>query len=232
MGSPLASSARERRQCIRVEKASLLHAPLAPGLRPACATHLLETLPYAHRLRLERADPSARASSLAGLALALISANRNEGVPFTGVADLRLREEEKPRFEHGPHFSISHSRSRVACVACAGVEVGLDIESAPSDFARASTLKLLQWTATEATLKAAGVSLRRIRGVRVDLPLLVSEFDGRRYILRELVLAPDTLGHVAASQPLVLDMDCVALDDARVSGALERILGLPSQGSQ
>jgi phosphopantetheinyl transferase len=215
-----------------VEKASLLHAPVAPGLRPACATRLLETLPYAHRLRLERADPSARASSLAGLALALIAANQNQGAPFVGVADLRLREEEKPRFVRGPHFSISHTRSRVACVACASVEVGLDIESAPSDLARASTLKVLQWTATEATLKAGGVGLRHVPGVRIDLSSLASEFGGRRYVLRELVLAPDTLGHVASTQPLVLDMDCVALDHAQVSGALERILGLAPQGSQ
>jgi phosphopantetheinyl transferase len=215
-----------------VEKASLLHAPLAPGLRPACATRLLDRLPYVHRLRLERADPSARASSLAGLALALIGAGRILGSRFGGVADLRLPADEKPRFEGGPHFSISHTRSRVACLVCATAEVGLDIESAPSTVALAATRKLLHWTATEATLKAAGAGLRRISDVRVDLTVLAAELDGRRYVLREVLLAPDTLGHVASTRPLVLDMDLVTLDDAQVSSALERILGLAPQGSQ
>jgi hypothetical protein len=215
-----------------VEKASLLHAPLEPGLHPACATRLLETLPYARRLRLERADPPARASSLAGLALALIGAGQTLGSRFGGVAALRLREDEKPRFEGGPHFSISHTRSRVGCIVCATAEVGLDLESAPSAVTLAATRKLLQWTAIEATLKAGGAELRRISDVRVDLPVLASELDGRRYVLREVLLAPDTLGHVASPRPLVLDMASVTLDDGRVSGALERILGLAPQGSQ
>ena len=220
---------------LRVENAILLHASLTPGLRPACAERLLECLPYARRLRLESADPLARASSLAGLALALSAAGRAHGAAFAGVAALRLREDEKPRFEHGPHFSVSHTRSRIACIACTTDEVGLDLET-PSTTGPASSPsyeKLRWWTAAEATLKAAGAGLRRIRDVRVDLASLQSELDGRRYVLRELALAPDTLGHVASCRPVNLDIiESVGLDDEAFSASLERVLRLSTQVSQ
>jgi phosphopantetheinyl transferase len=216
-----------------VENASLLHASLTPGLRPACAERLLACLPYAPRLRLERADSLVRASSLAGLALALIAAARAHGAVFAGVAALRLREGEKPRFEHGPYFSISHTRSRVACIACVSDEVGLDLETAPTEPAFApSYQKLQRWTAAEATIKAAGAGLRRIRDVRVDLASLASELDGRRYVLRELRLTPDTFGHVASVQPVCLGIEGVSLDENGFSASLERVLGLSAQGQQ
>jgi phosphopantetheinyl transferase len=215
-----------------MENASLLHAPLTPGLRPACAERLLEALPYARRLRLERADPLLRASSLAGLALALVAAARARGAAFGGIAELRLPEGEKPRFVHGPHFSISHTSSRVACIACAAAEVGIDIETAPAGAASALIRKLQRWTASEATLKAAGVGLRRMRGVQVDLASLESELEGRRYVLRELALAPDTLGHVASLQPVRPHIECVALDEAPFSASLEGVLGLSTQDAQ
>ena len=109
---------------------------------------------------------------------------------------------------------------------------GLDLELAPSMPALSSTRKLLQWTATEATLKAAGAGLRRVAEVSTDLDALASVFDGRRYVLREVLLAPDTLGHVASSTPVELEIELVALDDARFSAALERVLGLTAQRSQ
>jgi len=189
-------------------------------------------LPYAHRLRLERFDPPARTSSLAGLALAVTAAARTLGDAFGGVADLRMREDEKPRFARGPHFSISHSRARVACVVCVPVEVGLDVESGPSGPDLASTRKLLHWTATEATLKAAGAGLRRLADVRVDLEFLEAVFDGRRYVLRELLLAPDTLGHVASLRPIDLELEHVELDGSGFSASLERVLGLTPQRQQ
>ena len=115
---------------------------------------------------------------------------------------------------------------------CERVDVGLDLELAPSMPALSSTRKLLQWTATEATLKAAGAGLRRVAEVSTDLDALASVFDGRRYVLREVLLAPDTLGHVASSTPVELEIELVALDDARFSAALERVLGLTAQRSQ
>ena len=218
---------------LRVENASLLHAPLTPGLRPACAERLLEALPYAARLRLERAGAPARAASLAGLALALIAAVRASGTEFRGVADLQLRDDERPRFRRGPHFSISHTDSRVACIACTTMEVGLDIETLQEERALApSSAKLRWWTAAEATLKAAGAGLRRIRDVRVDLAALASELDGRHYVLRDVELAPATRGHVASPAPIVVAIECVVLDGREFSASLERVLGLTAQGQQ
>ena len=218
---------------LRVENASLLHAPLTPGLRPACAERLLEALPYAARLRLERAGAPARAASLAGLALALIAAVRANGNKLRGVADLQLSDGERPRFRRGPHFSISHTDTRVACIACATGEVGLDIETGQEERALAPCFdKLRRWTAAEATLKAAGAGLRRIRDVRVDLVALASELDGKHYVLSEIELAPATLGHVASLRPIVVAIECVALDGREFSASLERVLGLTAQGQQ
>jgi phosphopantetheinyl transferase len=211
-----------------VEKAILLHAALAPGLPAPCAAGLLESLPYARRLQLEGSDAAARTASLAGVALALVAAHRLTGVPAR-VADLQLRDGQKPRFAAGPFFSISHSSDRVACVTCVGIDVGLDIETEPSA-GGGSTRTLLQWTATEATLKAAATGLRRAGDVRVDLDGLVSDLDGRRYVLREVRPAPHALGHVAAAEHLDLDIEALALDGVAVSGALQRTLGLQTQG--
>ncbi|HXW11048.1 MAG TPA: hypothetical protein VD737_10545 [Steroidobacteraceae bacterium] len=215
-----------------MENASLLHAPLTPGLRRPCAARLLEALPYARRLHLERTDPLVRASSLAGLALALVAAARARGAAFEGIAGLRLPEGEKPRFVRGPHFSVSHTPTRVACIACDAAEVGIDIETAPAGAASAVVRKLQRWTATEATLKAAGAGLRRVRDVRVELASLEAGFEGRCYVLRELALAPDTLGHVASLQPVRPDIECVALDGSCFSASLERVLGLSTQDAQ
>jgi hypothetical protein len=42
--------------------------------------------------------------------------------------------------------------------------------------------------------------------------------------------APHALGHVAAAEHLDLDIEAVALDGVAVSGALQRTLGLQTQG--
>lgn len=210
-----------------VEKAILLHASLAPGLLPAHAARLLEALPYARRLQLEGTDAAAQMASLAGVALALAGSSRTAGVPAR-IADLQLHDGQKPRFAAGPFFSVSHTNDRVACVACVGVVVGLDIETAPP--ADGETRKLLQWTATEATLKAAGTGLQRVGDVRVDVDRLVSDLDGRRYVLREVRLTPHAFGHVAAAAHLDLAIEGVQLDGVEISAVLQSALGLPSQG--
>lgn len=199
-------------------------------MRPACAQRLLEALPYAARLRLERFEPPRRAASLAGLALALTAAARARGDAFGGVADLRMPDQQKPTFVHGPYFSLSHTQGHVACVTCTQVDVGLDIESVPA--MESATPKRLRWTATEATLKAAGAGLRRLADVHVDLAARETSFDGRRYVLHELRLAPGTFGHVASSRPLALEVESVELDGAAFSASLQRLLGLSPQDEQ
>jgi hypothetical protein len=231
MGCAAAAGATRGRAAtipFEVERAILLHASLAPGLPPAWAARLLAALPYARRLQLERADATARTASLAGLALALAGSARTAGVP-SRIADLQLRDGQKPRFASGPFFSVAHTNDRVACVTCDGVDVGLDIETA-QPAGGSSTRRLLQWTATEATLKAAATGLRRIGDVRVDVDGLVSGMAGRRYLLREVRLATHTVGHVAAAEHLDLAIEALALDSVEVSATLQRALGLPTQG--
>jgi 4'-phosphopantetheinyl transferase EntD len=198
-------------------------------LRPACAQRLLEALPYAARLRLEGFEPPRRAASLAGLALALTAAARGLGESFGGVADLRMPDQQKPTFVRGPHFSVAHTQERVACVTCRQDDVGLDIEAS---IAESPTPKLLRWTATEATLKAAGAGLRGLADVHVDLASRETSFVGRRYVLQEVRLAPGTFGHVASSSPLALEVESVELDSFAFSASLQRLLGLAPQGEQ
>lgn len=215
-----------------VKTAILLHASLRPGLPPGCAARLLQALPYARRLHLERARAPVRTSSLAGLALVLTGAERGTG-GVTRAADLRFEVDAKPRFMHGPGFSISHTAEHVACVVCAGAEVGLDIEPVPAEVEPAAIRKLVRWTATEATLKAAGAGLRRVQAVHLDeASLATSTFDSRRYLLRAFTLPPDLHGHVACAEPLDLAIERVDLDGDVVSGAVQRALGLPTQREQ
>ena len=85
--------------------------------------------------------------------------------------EIRFNEHGKPFFEHGPFFSISHSR-QYSVVAVSENEIGIDIEmhESPSErlidrcftedeqqFARLSTENFLRiWTAKEAVLKFLG----------------------------------------------------------------------------
>ncbi len=85
--------------------------------------------------------------------------------------EIKFNEHGKPFFEHGPFFSISHSR-RYSVVAVSENEIGIDIEmhGNPSErlmdrcftedeqqFAKLNTENFLRiWTAKEAVLKFLG----------------------------------------------------------------------------
>ena len=76
---------------------------------------------------------------------------------------------------------------------------GLGLEAA----ARAA-----RYTAIEATLKAAGVGLRRAREVEVDPRLCFSRLDRSRYELMSLELAPGVVGCLAArTLPAVFEIE-------------------------
>ncbi|HET7201956.1 MAG TPA: hypothetical protein VFI92_01180 [Steroidobacteraceae bacterium] len=180
-------------------------------------------------MQIERADATARIASLAGLALALTGATRVTD-PVPRVVDFRFEAGARPRLEQGPPFSVSHTTDRVACVVCAVGDVGLDIETLPSGAGPTTLRELSRWTATEATLKAAGLGLRQVRDVLLEAPPLAAILHGRRYALREFQLASRTIGHVASVEPLEVLVDSVALDGVEVSSAVQRALGLPTQG--
>ena len=213
-----------------VQNAILLHASLATGAPAPWLQPLLQALPYARRLQIERADGAAQAASLAGLALALTAAGRAIG-EIPRVADFRFITGAKPRLEQGPAFSVSHTADRVACVVCNGVDLGLDIETVPSVAGGTTLRKLLRWTASEATLKAAGLGLRQVSEVVLEQQSeRTAVLAGRRYALLEVQLTPHTIGHVASAESIELRVDTVALDGAEVSSTVQRALGLPAQG--
>lgn len=175
----------------------VLHAALPGHLDAARAAALLERLPYARRLELDRREAKDRHASLFALDVVLSGAARLRGrvVP---PGQLRFPQDGKPHLEGGPFFSLSHSRTRVAVALGEGCEVGIDVEdvlpAAPGGRARGA---LERWTATEAALKAAGAGLRAVARVRLATDLTSAEFAGTRIHLARLDLGPGWVASLA-----------------------------------
>jgi phosphopantetheinyl transferase len=161
---------------------------------------LLPRLAYAKRLELERRDPAAREAALAGIALALASAERLRGGPAP-ISDLRFPMDDKPAFDGGPFFSISHTDGRVACAACPDFDCGFDFEFIPVGADAAARARLARWTAIEAVLKAAGLGLREVQSVQVDAELATGTVGNVRYVLRALDLGAQYFAHLATPEP-------------------------------
>lgn len=209
--------------------AIILHAHLRLPLScPSWQESLLQALPYAQRLELERREPEARRASLAGLGLVLVGADRMTQREFPPQA-FTFPPAGKPRLAGGPCFSISHSNSAVTCIVCADTDCGIDIEDR-LDAADAMTVaKLQRWTATEAALKAAGLGLRATGEVVLADRLAHAIVRSQRYELQSLEDIPGIIGHIAARKRLTPIIASMELDDARTSALLERSLGLAAQ---
>ena len=209
--------------------AIILHASLQLPVRcPSWQQPLLQALPYAHRLELERREPEARRASLSGLGLVLMAAARLTRQEFPSRA-FTFPQQGKPRLAGGPFFSISHSLSRVACIVCAETDSGIDIEDLQETVKAAAVTKLQRWTATEATLKAAGLGLRAASEVVLADSLAHALIGCERYELQAVDVVPGVVGHVAAKTQLTLSIEPLELDDARMSALLERSFGLATQ---
>ena len=179
----------------------VLHAALPREGGAARSAALLERLPYARRLELERRDPAGRQASLAALELALSGAARLRGRAIA-PAQLRFPEGGKPYLEGGPSFSLSHTPTRVAVALCDDGDVGVDIEDALPAAGR-SREELQRWTATEAALKAVGAGLRSAARVRLAADLASAEFGDVRIHVTPLDLGPGWVASLATLRPPV-----------------------------
>ena len=120
--------------------------------------------------------------------------------------------------------------TRVACCARAGAVCGIDIEDLPAAADAATVQTLRRWTATEAVLKAMGLGLRAANEVAVDDAIAWGSMRGERFALQALTELPGVVGHIAAPSRCGLSLAEIDLcDDATVSAALERSLGLAAQ---
>jgi phosphopantetheinyl transferase len=180
----------------------VLHAALPEGPAPSALRRLLEELPYARRLELERREERDRCASLAGLHLALIGAERLLGRPVA-PGELRFIAGAKPRLAAGPHFSLSHGPTRVGAALSVSADVGFDLEElrAGEGTPRPDVTRVVRWTATEAVLKAAGRGLRDTGAVRLDDDLASGRLDGRVYRLWPVELHAGMIAHLAATEP-------------------------------
>jgi phosphopantetheinyl transferase len=195
---------------------------------PSWQVPLLQALPYARRLELDRREPEARRASLAGLGLVLAGAARLTQQEFPPQA-FTFPPAGKPRLLGGPYFSISHSSSTVTCIVCGDTDCGIDIEDRLDSAESAAIAKLRRWTATEAVLKAAGLGLRATREVALAELLGHALVQCQRYELQSLDDMPGVIGHIAARKMLKPIIASLELDDDRTSALLERSLRLATQ---
>lgn len=187
-------------------------------------------MPYAKRLAVEdKRDSAARGATLAGIALALIGAERLSPAGRR-VAELVFPVDGKPSFADGPYFSVSHSDDRVACALSPTHDVGLDVEGIADDATAQRGEQLRRWTAIEAALKAAALGMRRAREVHLEPDLSAAEVGGVRYSLRRIELARDCVCHLATRQPPQhVTVEEVDLASGEISALLERSLGRCAQ---
>lgn len=181
----------------------VLHAELAEGRCPNAAQALLQRLPYARRLELERRDAQSRAASLAALELVLAGLSRLNGREV-GAGELHFPQDGRPCFEGAGFFSISHTRRRVAVALSEHCEVGIDVEDLPPQRTITPALreKLERWTSTEAVLKAAGLGLRRLKDVALEPESGRARLQGQVFFLRPVALGPGVVAHLATAAPI------------------------------
>ncbi len=179
------------------DRVIVLHALRPPAWPEPARRALLERLPYAKRLELERRSDDDCSASLAALQLLERGLALLEGQGEAPWSRLEFPFEGKPVLAGGPSFSLSHSAGRVACAIASSGEVGLDVEEPR---AGRTVAALRDWTAREATLKASGVGLRGWRDVVLEQDS--AHFDGRRYWLRALELGGDSIAHLAWTRPI------------------------------
>ena len=180
----------------------VLQAEIARDPDPRTERELLERLPYARRLELERREVAARRASLVAVGLVLRGASRLLGRKVD-VGALRFPQDGKPWCRDGPCFSVSHTARRVAVALSMDCELGIDLEDVPAErTSGGETLaRLEQWTATEATLKAAGLGLRDVRHVDFDVDRATATCQGATYFVQRLDLAPDVVSALATATP-------------------------------
>lgn len=183
----------------------LLHHCVVPAaLDPHQIDRWMALLPPGKAGRLARLrEPSLRAASLLGIAL-LHDCARAAGLAPPPPGALHFPETGKPAWVSGPDFSISHAAHHVACaMAPAGVEVGLDIETAGAaeraglsllsdDVERAAAAGIALtatdlWTAREAVAKLAGTGIMGVAAVSLTAT-------GAHYLERDYVLVRPWLG--------------------------------------
>lgn len=161
---------------------------------------LMQRLPYARRHELEERDAQSRSASLAGLRLVLDGLAELLGHPV-GADTLRFPQGGKPHCDGAGHFSISHTPRRVAVALSGDCEVGIDVEDLAPEAARdpLERERLVRWTATEAVLKAAGLGLRHVRGVALELDAGCARLGGREFFLHTLALGQGVVAHLATA---------------------------------
>ena len=157
--------------------------------------------------------------SLLGKAL-LLQGLKQFDLSALSLAEVSYTPFQKPYFNNGIHFNISHSGNYIVC-AISKMEVGIDIEEVKdiplSDFTELFSpeeLKLIftdpnnflpfytLWTQKEAFLKASGVGLN----LPLNQVIIMNDaihYNGITWYLQKINIDDNYLCHLASPQPNV-----------------------------
>jgi len=175
----------------------VLHAELAGQSSPDGDQAVIERLPYAYRLALQRRDAAARSASLRGLSLLDEGVRRLRSVPLD-PAQLRFPDGGKPSLAAGPQFSIAHTARRVVVALSERLVLGVDVEDIGTH--GRSRAELERWTAVEAALKSLGAGLRQSPEVHLSPDLSTAELAGVALHLRPVLLSADCVATLATRE--------------------------------
>ena len=155
--------------------------------------------------------------SLLGKAL-LVQGLKQFDLPSLSLAEVNYTPFQKPYFNNGIHFNISHSGEYIVC-AISTIEVGIDIEEVKdiplSDFTElfsSEELKLIfedptnyapfytLWTQKEAFLKALGVGLNMPLN-KVIIKSDAIHHNGITWYLQKISIDDSYICHLASPHP-------------------------------
>lgn len=181
-------------QAVESQTLILYHTDLRGQWPEEGARRLAARLPYLKRLAV--CGGEAARASLAGVALALTALARVTGRPVQ-PRELEFARDSKPQLAGGAgaacDFSISHSGPFVGCAALTGGRVGFDVECGVAP-------RLTDWVAREAVVKAAGLGVRALSGVKLTAD--GATLRGESWYARPLDHFPGAAACVMTSTPV------------------------------
>ena len=151
----------------------------------------------------------------------LLKALEMNGHSQLSLNDLKFNAYQKPYFENGPNFNISHSGNVVICAVSNDIIIGIDVEEVKpiplqdfSDLFSSQELELIfnnkkdyapfytLWTQKEAFLKALGVGLN----LPLNQVIIMNDaihYNGITWYLQKINIDDNYLCHLASPQPNV-----------------------------
>ncbi|MBC8083928.1 MAG: 4'-phosphopantetheinyl transferase superfamily protein [Hymenobacter sp.] len=135
------------------------------------------------------------------------------------LGNLKYTEFQKPYFDGGPHFNVSHSGAYVICAIGRDAKLGVDIElikdiviaDLSSNFSREEWTAILEspdtrrefyshWTQKESFLKAVGIGIS-FPLEKIFFSNKIITWENESWFLHEILLDPEYVCHLVTNIP-------------------------------